>query len=201
MDQDPDLMDMDALSPRESLNLITDILQEAKERQEQNGIIYIFWGILVAGVSLAQFILQEMGMYHWIFLAYMIIPLGVVVNYFAFPRYRERGTANFIGQVVGVVWIFAAANMMILGFALYGELTKHLSPFIMILLGLALGASGYLLKVRILFYAGILANVVGLICFWVPLNYHPLTMASVSMISVFLPGVILNRAFIARKHV
>ncbi|MEO0468940.1 MAG: hypothetical protein AAF206_04910 [Bacteroidota bacterium] len=194
-------MEPQSFSPRESLDLIANVLQEAKERQEQNGVVYIFWGLLLTAVGLLHYYVQSVQMFQWIFGIYLLIPVGVAVTYFAFPQYRMRSGPNLIGRAIGILWAFASVNMIILGFALSMELGKFLIPFILILKGIALGLSGFLLRYRPLVMAGIVANLVGMLGFWVAWEYHPLLMAFVSIFSVFLPGVLLNRAYIARKHV
>ena len=175
-------MESQSLSPKESLDLITEVLRKAKERQEESGVVYIFWGLLVAGVNVCHFVLQEMNQYAWIFIPYLLIPVGIVVTYYAFPHYRER-SKNYLGKAIGVLWIFAGANKMILGFVLAMDLGNHLAPYIMILLGISLGVSGFILQFRILLSAGILANLAGLATFWIPWEFHPLIMTSNSILT------------------
>ncbi len=189
------------MTPKESLAVITKVIAEARQRQEENGIVYIVWGILIAAVSLVDFWLRSQGMYNLIFVPYLIIPFGGI---WSFLYYRNKAREqlvrqNLVGRILKIFWLIAGGNMMILGFVFATELGPHLIPFMMILIGTALSLSGAALKYRVLLYAGILANVAGLVTFFLPDDYHVLAMAGVSIVSILIPGLSLWSASQQRK--
>ena len=182
-----------SMTPKESLAVITSVIAEARQRQEENGIVYIVWGILIAVVSMVDFWLRTQGMYDLIFVPYLVVPFG---GLWSFLYYRNKGKGqpvrqNLVGRILKILWLIAGGNMMILGFVFANELGPHLIPFMLILIGTALSMSGATLRYRILLYAGILANVAGMVTFFLPGEYHVLVMAGVSIVSVFVPGLSL----------
>lgn len=194
-------MESNTLSPQESLELIKGVILEAKQKQEANGAIYIFWGVIIALIGIAHFVLQQMEAYGLIFVPYLFIPVAVIVSFFLFPYYKKNTSKNQIGKIISGIWLFAGANMMVLGFALAMKLGSHLTPFIMILQGLAIGGTGLAVSSRMLLISGVIANVIGLAAFWIPAEFHSLVMAGVNLFALAVPGIFLNRAYRQRKHV
>ena len=45
-------METDKLSPEKSLELITQVITQARNKFEENGFIYMFWGALIAIASI-----------------------------------------------------------------------------------------------------------------------------------------------------
>lgn len=192
-------MSQQPMTPRESLDVISQIITEAKQRQEENGLVYIFWGLLIAVVSIASFILQYKEMYNLVFIPYLILPFGGIWSYFYYRNKGKTAGNNMVGSILSIIWTIASANMMILGFFYSGELGPHLTPIILILLGSALAVSGIALKYRPLLFAGLFGNLAGLGAFLLEPLYHPLVMAIVSIVSVLLPGILLRQADQRRK--
>ncbi len=190
------------LTPQESLELISDVIRVAKQRQEERGGIYIYWGLIIFVVGLGHYILQEMEAYDRIYLPYLFIPLAAALSYLIFPYYQKgKGLGdNKIGSIIGGVWLFAGINMMVVGFFLSQTLGRGTVPVILILEGIALGISGIAVDSRTLIYAGILANLAGVSGFWIENAYHPLLMAGIAILSLVLPGIILNHAYRRRKY-
>ena len=194
-------MESNELSPKESLDLIKGVILKAKHKQEENGKIYIYWGIIIAVIGIAHFILQQMGEYGLIFVPYLFIPVAVLVSFLVFPFFKKSAPPNQIGRIIGGIWFFAGFNMMILGFVLAQKLGAHLMPFIIILQALAIGTAGLSSSSRPLVIAGIAANVAGIVAFWIPVEFHPLLMAAVCIFALTLPGIILNNSYRKRKNV
>ncbi|MCI4667953.1 MAG: hypothetical protein MRZ79_07305 [Bacteroidia bacterium] len=194
-------MEPQSLTPKESLDLIKEVILDAKHRQEENGIIYMYWGITVALVGIAHYVLYLTETYSLIFIPYLLFPVAALISYFIFPHYKKETPKNQIGTIIGGIWIFAAVNMMILGFALSSKLQDNLMPFIIILQSMAIGGTGLASSSRTLLIAGIGANVAGVLGFWLAPQFHPLLMTGVSIFALLLPGILLNNAYRKRKHV
>ncbi len=189
------------MTPQESLALITSVIDEARERQEESGAVYIYWGLVVAVVSLAHFILWQNDRAQLIFVPYLTIPVAGVLSYFFFHRKRPKRGQNAVAALVRNLWLTVGLNMIFLGFALWNVLGDALIPTILLLLGVSLSLSGAALSSRVLFVAGIGANVAALLGYWLPYEYQPLLMMGVNLLAVALPGSLLYRSYRRRKHV
>ncbi|MEO1449413.1 MAG: hypothetical protein AAFV07_07770 [Bacteroidota bacterium] len=191
------------MTPKESLNLISEVLQEAKARQQENGLIYLYWGIIIVVATLAHFYLNMTGQYQYIYFAYMIFPVAGVMMYFLFRKYFQarKRTGNVIGRILTRVWFFVGANLMVLGFAFPMILAEHLIPFILMLSGLAIFVSGVAVNNRALIIGGTIANSAGIGTLFVPPTYQPLVMAIATVFSQIIPGILLYQAYLKRQHV
>ena len=179
------------LTPKESLDMIREVISESRNRMEENGFIYIFWGILIALASFGQYYLLTQCMYEVNYYPYFILPLGGVFTFFYYAR-KEKRPSNHIGRSISVLWIVLGLNMFALGFSYGLMLDKELIPVLLILLGIGIAFSGRLIQSSILMGAGIITNLLGLVCFFLPQMQHSLVMGIVAIVGVALPGFYLR---------
>lgn len=179
------------LTPKESLELIQEVISDSRSRMEENGFIYIFWGVLIALASFGQYYLLSNGMYDFNYYPYFILPAGGVFTYFYYAR-KENRPSNHIGKSISVLWSVLAVNLFALGFSYGLMLDTELIPVLLILLGIGIAVSGRLIQSAFLTGAGIVTNVLGLVCFFLPQMQHSLVMGIVALVGVALPGFYLR---------
>lgn len=184
-------MATEKLSPQESIQLISQVLEEAKTRFKENGFIYVFWGLFISLIALSQFLLLYNELYEINWYPYLAVPLGMVFTMIYYRRKAKNRTTNQISTIIGTTWIILATNKMILGFFFAPILGENLSPVILILLAVGILVSGIALKSKILVISSILINIAGIVCFTVNWLYQPLVVSAASFIAVMLPGVYL----------
>ncbi|PIF00184.1 MAG: hypothetical protein CR994_06880 [Maribacter sp.] len=194
-------MKTDKLSPEQSLGLITQVITQARNKFEENGFIYMFWGILIAIASIGQFILLKNEYYNIHWYPYLLMPIGSIYSYFYFSKRKSRNKQNQISKIVTYTWIFLSLNMMALGFILASILKENLTPIILILLSIGTIISGITMKSRLLFFSGILINLSAFLCFRVEWTYHPLLMGIVSIVAILIPGALLMAQHKKRENV
>jgi hypothetical protein len=183
-------METNELTPEKSFEIITDVINEARNRFEENGFIYVFWGILVTIASLGQFFLLKAGHEHISYYPYFLMPLGAIYTGYYFSK-RKKGNMNIIGRINSAAWITLASNMIILGFVFGSFLRENLDPVILILMAAGIIISGVSLKSKLLVYSGIFINLSAFVCFKLPWEYHSVLMAVVALVAIFIPGIIL----------
>ena len=185
-------MENESLNPQQSFELIARVIQDAKSKFEEDGVIYIMWGILMALAAGSQFYLLTNGYMDINYYPYFLMPLGVIVSYFYYSK-KAGGRANYgqIGRISYSVWIVCSINILILGFGLFSFLTTSLTPIILILLGIALSLSGVVINSSILLFSGIFTNVAGIVCFFIDWIYQPLMLVLVALVAVLIPGILL----------
>lgn len=186
-------MESKKFTPQESLELISQIIDEAKSRFEENGFIYVFWGILVGAIAFTQFILLQMEEYAISWLPYLLIPLGVLFSMIYYIRKKRKTNSgnNQISSIISKTWIYIGLNKMILGFLFAPVLAENLSPIILILLAIGILISAVALKSKSLLVSSIFINIAAIACFKVDWIYQPLVLGSVSLLAVTIPGLIM----------
>ncbi len=113
-------MKTDKLSPEESLELITQVITQARNKFEENGFIYMFWGALIAITSISQFIFLKNEYYTISWYPYLLMPIGAIYSTVYYSKKKRKSKQNLISKIVSALWIVLSINMMILGF-LFGN--------------------------------------------------------------------------------
>ncbi len=179
------------MSPQESIQLIGAVIEEAKTRFEENGFIYVFWGLFVAVIALTQFVLLYNEFYAINWYPYLAIPFGLLFTFLYYRRKRQNRPANQISSILSKTWVVLALNKMLLGFFFAPLLGENLSPVILILLAIGILVSGIALKSNVLILSSVAINLAGIACFRVDWLYQPLVLSASSFFAVMLPGLYL----------
>lgn len=191
-------METDKLNPIQSLEVIMEAIGDARSKLEEDGFIYIFWGLLIGIASFGQFILLRTGHYEISYFPYFLTILGGAYSFFHYRKKDASGHKNHLSRVIMSLWIMLFLNMTILGFAFAPMLGKNLLPIMLILSGIGMGLSGVIIKKPLLLYAGIFLNLAGIASIMIPWNYQPLALCIGSLVGVFLPGLLIK---LRKKHV
>ena len=194
-------MKAEQLSPEKSLELITEVIAQARKKFEENGFIFMFWGLLTAFAAIAQYVLLKNAYYSINWYPYLLMPIGGIYSVFYFSKKNKKERQNQISKIVSYAWVFLSINILILGFIFASILKENLIPIILILLAVGTITSAVSLKSNLLLYAGILINLSALACFYLPYIYQPLLMGIISLVAVFIPGVILMIQYKKKQNV
>ncbi len=184
-------MQTDKLSPEKSLELITQVITQARNKFEENGFIYLFWGALIAITSISQFVLLKNEYYDINWYPYLLMPIGSIYSAIYFSKRKRKNKQNLISKIVSALWIVLSINIMILGFLFANNLKENLIPIILILLSIGTIVSGTSIKSKLLLYSGIFIGLSAFSCFYLEWIYHSLLMGIVSIIAILIPGIIL----------
>ncbi len=179
------------MTPEKSIKLISQVINEAKSKFEENGAMYIMWGVLVALASLAQFALLKHEYYSISYYPYFLLPLGAIVCLIYYYK-KEKAKTNQISTIISVVWTIVGLNIMILGFLFGYHLKTFLIPFILLLLGIGYVITGRAIRSKLIIFSGILINISGFVCFTLEWINHSLLMGIVSLLFVLIPGIVLK---------
>lgn len=184
-------METTKLTPEKSLELITQVIDQARNKFEKNGFIYMFWGALIAIASISQFVLLKNEFYKISWYPYLLMPIGAIYSSFYFKKKKRKNNQNFISEIIYLLWIVLSINMMILGFLFANNLKENLIPIILILLSIGTIVSGTSIKSKLLLYSGIFIGLSSFLGYYLEWIYQPLLMGVVSIIAILIPGVIL----------
>ncbi len=194
-------MKTEKISAEKSLELITEVIAQARKKFEENGFIFMFWGALIAIASFSQFALLKNQYYaiHWY--PYFLMPLGAIYSFYYFSKKERRYKHNQISIIVSYAWFFLSINTLALGF-IFGPLLKaNLIPVILILLAVGTIISGISIKSRLLLISGILINFSAFAGFYLQMIYQPLLMGLIGIVAVLIPGIILMIQYKKKQNV
>lgn len=178
-------------TPEESFELIDQIIKQAKHRFEENGFAFILWGAAIALCSFAQTYLIHIGSGPQSWYPYLLLPL---LSIFTMVYYAKKHTKkrNPLNQISSRLWSFTGFNIMIIAFGFSSQLQSHLTPIILLLLGIATAVASSFIRSRLLLFCGIVVNLGAYAAFFIPWKQHPLLMGIVSLFAFLLPGILLH---------
>jgi hypothetical protein len=180
-------------SGQESLKIITEMINKTQTNVAQSSFHLLFWGWLVFGCSLVQFIFSNFtelhnGWYVW----FLIIP-GMFVSFtYGFVKGKKALIHTYAERLSMWTWYGFTISMIIL-FIIQGRNMDDVTKYILMLLGLPVFLSGFILRFRPLIYGGI--------AFWVcALTTHfggplvsGLSMPVAIVAGYLIPGYLLKR--------
>ncbi len=183
------------ITPEESLLIIANTIEETKRRFEENGYILILWGLLIFVVTLSQYILIQAGLAYRTGLPPLLYPpLGTLIFIYAWRRHKKNDAPKTVaGRILGAMGWTLGGNLMILGFFFWNRIGATPIPVFLILIAMFIIVTGFFIKFAPLVIGGILCNLLGFATFYLDWQYHPLVMSTASVISLIIPGILLNR--------
>ena len=178
-------------TPEESFVLIRQAIERAKNRFEENGFAFILWGTVISICCFSQAYLIHIGYGTQSWYPYLIMPLVSCFTIIYYVR-KKNYVRNPLKYVSSRLWLFTGINIMIIAFGFSTKLQSHLTPIILLLLGLATAVAGSFIRSRLLLFCGLVLNISAYTAFFIPLKQHPLLMGTVSLVAFLLPGIILH---------
>ncbi|MDZ7777775.1 MAG: hypothetical protein U5L09_20250 [Bacteroidales bacterium] len=180
-------------TPKESFEVINEVISGAKARMSENGFVYLFWGWLISLCALGQFVLLQTGYADINYYPYFItIPGAIYTAIHEARKHRSERSPNYTSNIMSAIWITAGANMLIVGFLFSPVLQSSPVPHILIILALATVASGAALKFQPLIWGGIVCNLAGIAAIFIGYAYHPLFVILGIVAADLIPGYILR---------
>ncbi len=183
----------------ESLEIISRMINSAKQDLEDNSFHYLLWGWLVLLACAIHFTLLEMNLLHpyigWV----ILMPAGGIFSaIYGYRQERKQRVKTYTDEVFKYVLIsFLVALITVLAFMTkLGEMTY---PLVMIIYGTWLFTSGGLIKFRPLIYGGIINWVIGISAAFITFEYQLMALALAVLLGYIIPGYMLKAKFSKSK--
>jgi hypothetical protein len=181
---------------KQSLAVISEMIQNARERVVDNGYWYLLWGYLVFAAAITNYILMEIVHWEYAWLPWPVFMiLGGILS--AFAGYRQASAARhktFFDTVMISLWsAFLIVLFLILAFAALGKINALAAyPMIMIIYGFGTWVSGGVLKYTPLVIGGIICWILAGIAFYFSFDIQILLLALSILIAYIIPGHMLK---------
>lgn len=185
------------LTGAESLQIIQQMIQAAKQDLSDNSFDLLWWGWLVAVAAVASYALQSTGIAPvWLPWA-IIMPLAGVGSFIYHFRQgqRQAGISGPVGQFMrflwtgmGVLFAFSFSIMVV-----YGYQPGYI--LFIALYGLGTFATGGAIRFQPLQWGGVAAWVIAGAAFWVKGPELMLMLAMALLLSYIVPGHLLKAQY------
>ncbi len=190
-----------SLNPEESLRVIRETIDLAKNSVRENGFYFLLWGWLVVLACLTEYYLLNQGYGDKSHLAWAALPLLGVPAVFLYEWRRKKMPyeQNIIRKWYGQVWMAFGISLLV-GMAMAIVLKFSPVPVILLLAAFATFLSGILLRFPPLVFGAVVFWVAAIGCLILPAEAHGLLQAGATVFGYLVPGYLLN-AQARKSHV
>lgn len=178
--------------------LIKKMMEDSRKIYINNGIHYIFWGVLVTVALLTNYLLlltKTAGKYVGLMWLILMVCGGIIDGFIGRRQEKQAKAHTFAGNVLGSLWMASGISMFIFGF--FGTISGAYNPIfvcpvISTSLGLSYYTSGVLQQIKWLQYISIGWWIGGALLFIFP-SIHTLLIFAIMIICFqIIPGMILS---------
>jgi len=183
------------LNPKESLELIAEIIAKTKENFKYQSFYYLIWGWLVAGASLFQYILIKFTDFEMNYLPWPILmSIGAIITIIYSIRLgRIMQTETYLGSFIKHLWIVLGVSFIFMLFISI-KLEFWPAPGVLLLAGIGTMVSGLTMKFKPLIFGGIIFAIFSIVTVYFT-GPEQLVLNSIAIILGYLiPGYLLKNS-------
>lgn len=181
------------LNPSESLNIISEMVDQARFNFSKNSIYFIMWGVLLIAAAAFQNLAMNLQLTDRFWIGWPIAGvLGGVISALTSSKIaKDQGHQSHLDKMYGMIWIIYFITLIILLPALVSNRMDP-SAYVMILTGLPTVFTGRLIKFQPLVWGGITFWILGIVAVFI-LPGHGDLLFILSMVTGYLiPGFMMR---------
>jgi hypothetical protein len=186
----------ETFKPEESLALINNMINSAKNKLADDGFHLIFWGWLITFCALSHYITLQLGV-QWGALVWAVLPPvgGVVSMVYGIKQGKKAKVKTYIDTYLSYTWGgFIIAMLITLVFG-YAHGIKSTYFFLMLLYGIATFISGGILNFRPLIIGSLFSFICAIISVFVSEIDQFLCISAALLLSYVIPGHLLRAKY------
>ena len=179
------------MTGEESLKIITEMINKTKFNIRQGSFYLLFWGWLIFGCALSEFLLRKFTDLTSYYVWFLVIPGVFVSMIYGFASGRKSTVRTYTGTIYMWVWIGFLFSATVL-FIVHSKKMETVTPYILLLAGLPTFVSGFLIKFRALIIGGIFFWIMSLLIYFAGPSFASLGTAIAMLIGYLIPGYLLK---------
>ncbi|MFN0081307.1 MAG: hypothetical protein ACKVOM_02225 [Ferruginibacter sp.] len=188
----------ESFNEKQSLELITGMINKAKNQFSESGMLYLVWGFAVLFCSIAQFILSKVGYKQVYYVWFFTFPVYIYHAIFLYKKKRRDLVKTYTDEILGYVWLcFVICLLLMLFILLYSKKFELIYSAILVLYAIPTFLSGAILKAKLLIIGGICCWALACLSLFIPLNYHLLLISIAVLVAWIIPGLYLRNKYLA----
>ena len=185
------------MTEKESMELITSMINKAKGRVSETGTLYLLWGWLILICCIVQFVGPHFFNYINSYYIWFSTWILVIYQFFYFgKRQKFNKVKTYTGEINGFVWlVFFICLMLVIFIGNYLKKYEIINPVLLVLYGMPTFLSGIILKFKPLIIGGICCWALSILSVFLSGEYQLLLIAAAVIAAWIIPGYILKHNF------
>lgn len=190
------------MTEKESMELITSMINKAKNRVGETGKLYLLWGWLIFICCTVQFIGLHFFHFEKIYYVWFLTWVLLIYQIFFLSRERKkRKVKTYTGEINSFVWIVFFISMMLVFFiGSYLKKYEMINPLLLVLYGMPTFLSGIILKFKPLVIGGMCCWALSIFSVFIPAEYQLLLIAAAVIAAWIIPGYLLKKNYKKVNH-
>ena len=183
------------LSKDESLQLITDMIGQAKRNVAKGGSFYfLIWGWVVLFANLGHYLIAKFDWYDYPYIVWVLtIPAAVLSIVHGAKEDKKARVKSHLDRLYSMIWFAVFVGVMII-LIFMEDVNYNLNAIILTFAGIGTFISGYALRFTPLIMGGVALWVASVVAF----NFNPLDQYLVAAVGILagylIPGYLLRKA-------
>lgn len=181
----------DSLSAQQSLDLITNMIDQAKGNLRNQSFYFLFWGWVIVTANLGGYLLYKIEYPAPYVIWLIVIPGWLISIAYGYKQRKSARSKTHIDKINIALWISYGVFATTIPF-LGQWINYQINPIILLVGGITTFTSGIVLRFRPLHIGGIIIFASGIISFFVNKELQLLVGATAVALGYLVPGYILK---------
>lgn len=181
----------------ESMQLITSMINKAKNRFSETGILYLLWGWLILACCIVQFIASYFFKIENAYYVWYVTWIAVIYQvFFLHQKRKSRKVKTYTDDIRRFVWIvFFICEMLLIFILIQFKMYQAIYPAILVMYGMPTFLSGIILKFKPLVIGAIFCWLFAAISPFINFDFQLLLIAGSIIAGWIIPGYLLKSKF------
>jgi hypothetical protein len=185
------------MTEKESMELISSMINKAKSRFHESGFLYLLWGWIVLICCIVQFsaahFFNVQNAYHIWYITWLVLIYQI---FFLRKKRKLRTFITYTEDINRYVWIvFGICEILLVFILLLFKKYEVINPVVIVLYGMPIFLSGIILKFKPLLLGGISCWVISGISPFVNIEFQLVLTAAAIICGWIIPGYMLRQKF------
>ncbi|MDQ6756816.1 MAG: hypothetical protein M3004_07765 [Bacteroidota bacterium] len=181
----------------ESLSIISDMINNARNRFNETGHLYLLWGFVIFICCITQFIMlyffkNNNAYYVW----YTTWLVAIYQFYYLFKKKKSQKVKAYTDEIIGYVWFtFIICSFLLVYILIKNHAFEAINAAVLVMYGMPTFLSGILLRFKPLKIGGITCWLLAIGAMFTIYQYQLLLLALAVIAAWIIPGFILREKF------
>ncbi len=185
------------MTETESLQLITSMINKAKNNFSERGLLYLIWGWVILFCCIIDFSGIYFFKYEPIHFVWLLLYVILIFQIFYIRKQKKvRTTKTYTGEINAFVWItFTICLVLVIFICNIFKQYQLIDPLLLMLYGMPTFLSGIIIKFKPLVIGGICCWALAVVSPFINVEFQVLLLGCAVIAAWIIPGYLLKQRF------